>query len=105
MSPASVASRFEELSAGRCGDPFDVLGPHRERGGVVVRVFAPAARRVLLLGGGDALEMTRVHDGGGFEIFLEDRALPLAYRLRIVGPDGEAREVDDPYRFGPVHLR
>ena len=39
----------ELICSARHGDPFSVLGPHADDGGVSIRAFLPAARRVEVL--------------------------------------------------------
>ena len=44
------AADFDLVCQGRHGDPFAVLGPHRDAaGGLVVRAFLPGARAVVVL--------------------------------------------------------
>jgi 1,4-alpha-glucan branching enzyme len=40
---------IEALVLGRRGDPFALLGPHREGGGWAIRAFLPRARVVTAL--------------------------------------------------------
>jgi len=43
-----IAAAFAALAGARHRDPFSVLGPHLEAGGVVVRALNPAARSIEL---------------------------------------------------------
>ncbi len=99
LDPATVAALVEA----RHGDPFAVLGPHAHAEGLVVRVLLPGADAVELLGGdGRVLAgLERRHADGLFEGCLAGVTGRLAYRLRAIR-GGELRELDDPYRFGPV---
>ncbi len=94
------------IVTGRHADPFAVLGPHRVevdgRAALAVRAFLPGAARVRLLNGGAGAgprEMARLHPDGLFEGVVAPPREPLAYRLEVVGGDGRARDVEDPYRF------
>jgi 1,4-alpha-glucan branching enzyme len=95
-------AELEALAHGRCADPFAVLGPHAAAGGVVVRVFAPAAQRVSVIEpDGRATPLRRVHAAGIHAVHLAGRKPPLRYRLRVDAGTGTL-ETEDPYRFGPV---
>jgi 1,4-alpha-glucan branching enzyme len=94
------------LVSATCTDPFGVLGPHGltidDRPAVVVRTLQPAARKVELLVGSQALEMDRCHAAGLFELVQEQADLGTPYRFRTTYPDGHVIETDDPYRYGRV---
>jgi len=87
------------IAEGRHGDPFAVLGPHRVKGGVVIRTLQPGALGVSVLTAAGATDMERVHPDGLFVARLADAE---GYRLRVEWPDGLIQEVIDPYRFGPL---
>ncbi|MDB5886357.1 MAG: glycogen branching enzyme [Polaromonas sp.] len=91
------------ICSARHGDPFSVLGPHAQAGGMSVRAFLPGARQVGVL---DALSarpvgsLARRHGDGFFEAVVD---LPAtAYRLQVEWDNGALAVIDDPYRFGPV---
>jgi 1,4-alpha-glucan branching enzyme len=93
---------IEALVAGRHGDPFAILGPHRIDEGTSIRVFAPAAeeiqvidRKARVLG-----NLNKVHEAGFF-IGIVDVPVEAAYRLRFRRDDAEWEE-GDPYRFPAV---
>src|SRR5438552_18971856 len=91
------------LSAGRNRDPFAVLGPHpHESGrGLIIRTFQPSARAVdVRLGNSEWHAMTRRVPGGVFEVHVPTDVPD--YRLRLTTETGDVRELDDPYRYGPV---
>jgi 1,4-alpha-glucan branching enzyme len=95
------------LAAGRNRDPFAVLGPHLEDGGIVIRAFHPAARliEVRLVATGELRPMTRRGSAGAFEIRLQPQGTEIGvpdYRLRFTFPGDHVVEVDDPYRYGRV---
>lgn len=104
--PPPPAEDLERLLAGELPDPHRVLGAHPATSGgttgVVVRAYHPDASAVdLLLADEAAIAMTPVQ-GGLFAVFLPDRELPLAHRLRFHFAGGDRWERDDPYRFAPT---
>jgi 1,4-alpha-glucan branching enzyme len=97
-------SDIDAIVAGQHGDPFAVLGPHRAGGGYAIRVFAPDADTVEVIGAADAsmlASLQRLHDGGFFAglVAAEGDAGP-AYRLRM-RRGNQQWEAHDPYRFPP----
>ncbi|MGE3842665.1 MAG: 1,4-alpha-glucan branching protein GlgB [Vicinamibacterales bacterium] len=112
MSAVTFASAFEQIAGARHGDPFAVLGPHLEQRDDRVRfvlrtiqVDAEAVDVVRLAGDGqvsDTVPMERVHPCGLFEAQWEDDGERRRYRLRVRSREGDAREIDDPYRFAQV---
>ena len=93
------------IASGRHGDPFGVLGPHRDEaaGGIVVRTRQPAARTVdvRLTTTGELHPMRRRDRNGLFELRLPVDHIP-DYRLRVAYKSGQVLEFDDPYRYGRV---
>ncbi len=86
------------------GNPFAVLGMHRDGAGLVVRAFLPQASRVVAIeaaGGTPVAELERVDPAGFFEGAVAGRTEPFAYRLRLTVGDTTS-DIDDPYRFGNV---
>lgn len=90
------------------GNSFDAhtyFGAHVTRNGVVFRTLAPNAKAVALIWEGgewEPMPMTRIHDGGVYEITVPD-ALPgqmYKYRITPQNPDGETIDHCDPYGFG-----
>jgi 1,4-alpha-glucan branching enzyme len=93
--------QLDALAAGRHGDPFSILGPHRnEDGQRVVRTLQPHAASVALINSRNDVvgEMALIHDGGIFSAALPPRL--RHYRLRVTMPDGHSYDTEDPYRFG-----
>jgi 1,4-alpha-glucan branching enzyme len=89
------------------GDPFSVLGPHRDaHGRCWIRAMLPGAAQVAALDGasGELLGplLPRHHDGV-FEGRLAEGATDAPnYRLQVRWSDGGSTIIDDPYRFPPV---
>jgi 1,4-alpha-glucan branching enzyme len=98
-----VQAAIDALVRGDHGDPFSLLGPHRDGDQLVVRTFQPQAERVWVLDeAGHALaELSREHPSGLFAGGLGKRKQPFVYRLRLEA-GGQTLEVDDPYRFGEI---
>jgi 1,4-alpha-glucan branching enzyme len=96
------AAAIEALAAGRHGDPFAILGPHRSADGLSIRVFAPDADAVDAIGeGGERLAtLEKIHNAGFFVGLI---GAPAAARYRLRFRRAEAGwEGEDPYRFPPV---
>lgn len=92
---------IEALVQARHGDPFALLGPHKVKGGVMLRAFLPWAAAVEVRLHHHSFPLERLHQDGFFEVFLKDADLPLHYEL-IAHHRGGSTTVDDPYRYGPV---
>ncbi len=95
---------------GRCGDPFALLGLHRDADGQAwVRAFLPGADKVAVLGATDGRglgTLLRCHADGLFEgpvaLAAGVPSHPAAYRLQVRWADGSRQTLEDPYRFGPL---
>ncbi len=84
-------------------NPHHVLGAHPADDGVTIRAYRPGATAVRALPeGGDRVELDPARADGIFEGFVRGASLPLAYRLEVEYPDGNAFVLDDPYRFLPT---
>ena len=97
---------LERLVAGQHHDPHHLLGAHPERDSdgrdrVVIRGWRPDAAGMVILLGGQRIDMYRVHPAGVFAGELEGRDVP-DYRLETVYPDGAVVAADDPYRYWPT---
>ncbi|MGH7117558.1 MAG: 1,4-alpha-glucan branching protein GlgB [Acetobacteraceae bacterium] len=91
---------MDALVQGQHGDPFTLLGPHREGERWVIRVLLPGARAVTALtpSGETLAAFRRVHEAGLFEATTGARR---DYRLSIDW-DGVIQETEDPYAFPPL---
>ncbi|MEE3500086.1 1,4-alpha-glucan branching protein GlgB [Acidiphilium acidophilum] len=96
--PAHDDAALDALANGTHGDPFAILGPHRDGEETSVTTFQPGAGSVTLLADGHEIAMTRIHPAGIFRGTLPGSG---AYRLRV-GWDEASREIDDPYRFATL---
>lgn len=89
------------------GDPFGFLGPHAgsKAGHTVVRAFLPQAKSADLIdrtSGKRLAALQATHKDGLFEVQVKIKPQDLDYRLRLHPHDGEAFDIEDPYRFPPV---
>jgi 1,4-alpha-glucan branching enzyme len=92
---------IQALVTGQHGDPFSVLGPHTDDGGMTVRTFLPQAREVGVVPGDGRSPCHRlrsIHEAGLWEARLPDQ-FHLPYRLRLTDHEGRVSEIEDPYRF------
>ncbi|CAH2600331.1 1,4-alpha-glucan branching enzyme [Rhodovastum atsumiense] len=91
------------LVAGRHGDPFAVLGPHRTPAGVALRAFVPGAEEVeaLLPGQRSPVKLQLRHEAGFFEAKLPGNPPDPGYRLRARNAQA-TWEFIDPYAFEPI---
>ncbi|MCC7264620.1 MAG: 1,4-alpha-glucan branching protein GlgB, partial [Candidatus Latescibacteria bacterium] len=94
---------MEQLLAGTHPDPFGVLGMHRDRAGVAVHLFLPAARGVTVVDRQTRQQYpaTRIHPEGLFQARCGDRQEPFAYELEIEEEQGLLQNRRDPYSFWP----
>ena len=81
-------------------DPFAVLGPHGQGAARRVTAFDPGAAAMTAIAGGAGYPLAAVPQAPG--LFSGPVPGDGPYTLHVAGADGSAREMDDPYRFGPV---
>lgn len=98
--------QINDIINSNCKDPFAVLGMHREREGISIRVFRPDAREIAVCKRGKDTEplgtMERIHDHGIFIILLPGQKEFFAYTLTVTRHDNSRVVVIDPYCFLPV---
>ncbi|WP_242149820.1 1,4-alpha-glucan branching protein GlgB [Sphingomonas sp. BAUL-RG-20F-R05-02] len=92
----------QAIVAGTHGDPFAVLGVHREDEAIVARCYIPGAQDVAAFGldGTPLGTLMPTGEGGLFAGPLKLVA-PKPVRYHARNPDGDWW-VDDPYAYGPV---
>ncbi|MBH2019748.1 MAG: 1,4-alpha-glucan branching protein GlgB [Burkholderiales bacterium] len=92
------------ICSARHGDPFSVLGPHAQDGGVSIRAFLPNARQVEVIDAcsGHRLGMLEKHHPDGFFEGVLALPVPAAYGLQVQWDNYQTALIEDPYRFGPV---
>jgi 1,4-alpha-glucan branching enzyme len=84
-------------------DPHAYLGAHAQDGGVVVRAYRPEASSIVVRPEeGAPVALAPAAEPGVFEGFLRGATLPLAYRLEVRYPGGQAYTLADPYSFLPT---
>ena len=96
--------QVEAIVSATHDNPFGFLGMQEDGGAVVVRAFLPDADEVSVVDArtGEAVaKLDRVHPEGFFAGSLKGKRQLFPYRLRATR-DGEAWEIEDPYRFPPV---
>ena len=87
------------------GDPFAILGMHHAGEQLVVRVFRPDARAVIVRRiSGEPREWVahRVHEDGFFEALLEGADERFRYELTFTGHQGQSWTERDPFSFGTI---
>ena len=78
------SASFEALAEARHPDPFGVLGPHVEPGGVVIRAIVPTAESITITRNGSRpVGMVRRHPSGIFEATLSGATEIPEYRRRV----------------------
>jgi len=87
------------LPHGVVGDPFSILGPHRDGDGLVIRTYQPGANAVEIIDAESGVVMANLIELQAPGLFVGHLAAPAAYRLRIQWPNG-LEETEDPYAFG-----
>ena len=100
-----AAHDIDALCSGRHGDPFAVLGPHRDdEGKCWVRTLLPGAASAAAVDlAGEPLAQFKQRDARGlFEARLAKRKADKPYRLHVHWADGHESIIEDPYRFGAV---
>jgi 1,4-alpha-glucan branching enzyme len=90
----------DALMDGTHADPFAILGPHAEKGGVRIAAVFPGAQSVSIITGfAERTDLQREHDGGVFAGLIKKIAADAPYQLEI-SRDGYVWQQEDPYRFG-----
>ena len=94
---------------GEHGDPHTVLGMHEvEQDGkkmVAVRAFLPGAESIVVVDHANKRKkypMELVHQGGFFEVLIEDREEWFRYQLEYTDYSGNTWRNYDPYSFQPT---
>lgn len=98
-----IPEQTADLLAGRCGDPFSVLGRHNADKVDIIRAFYPDAAKVGLVvhrprAGPVARAMRAVDDTG---LFIGTVPKGARYHFKVTWADA-VEETLDPYSFGPL---
>ncbi|MBN2470827.1 MAG: 1,4-alpha-glucan branching protein GlgB [Anaerolineae bacterium] len=98
---------LESLLNGDHGSPFDLLGPHPVpdlKSSTSIRVFRSWARAVTVINSktGTRYPMTRLHEGGFFEVRIRGSWPETRYYLEAETYEGDIEVFEDPYAFEPA---
>ncbi|MEI6351197.1 MAG: 1,4-alpha-glucan branching protein GlgB [Verrucomicrobiota bacterium] len=96
---------LDSLLGAHHGDPFAVLGMHQVGERLVVRVFRPDVRKVVVEAVHDPArryEAALVHECGYFEAHLTDAEERFEYQLRLTSHLGDEWTMHDPYSYGTL---
>jgi 1,4-alpha-glucan branching enzyme len=101
LAQKSLKQAYRLILDGRHHDPFEVLGCHRQGAQWQICALLPGAAQAQVVLGGHREDMQRQPGTDLFTFRLTQRAAPR-YQLRWRPGQGEWRQLDDPYRFGPT---
>jgi 1,4-alpha-glucan branching enzyme len=99
--PRPDAAALAMLQQGACGDPFALLGPHRDRHGDFVRAWLPGARAVAVHARDDGRRLAQLAADAVDGLFAGRLPAAQPYLLEIDWPGG-TQQTEDPYAFGPL---
>jgi 1,4-alpha-glucan branching enzyme len=99
-----MSDELRTFLAGAHSDPFRILGPHRLRDDVVIRVFRPDAREVFveLDKDGSRVPAEKIHGDGLFQAALANIDRDAEYKVHIKRKDGTEITTRDPYSYGVI---
>ncbi|MCK5639324.1 MAG: 1,4-alpha-glucan branching enzyme, partial [Gammaproteobacteria bacterium] len=97
-----IPESIRKILEARHHDPFEVLGRHPNKKGIIIRAFIPDAANAFVEGVEGELAMQRMHDSDLFQ--WSGNASAVADRYRLVRQDahGERHHYYDPYCFPPA---
>ena len=105
MKPVSaktpIGDGLRRLLSGRHHDPFEVLGCHRQGRQWVLRALLPGTAEAEVVVDGVNSPMERLPETDFFTCEVASKNFP-AYQLRWRPGEGDWRQAEDPYRFGPT---
>jgi 1,4-alpha-glucan branching enzyme len=102
-----LQENIRRILAGKCGDPFSILGMHlrkeKNEKGVEVRAFLPEAESAWIVDDetGKEYPMEKIHKNG-FYVLRLIRAEAFPYRIKMRSTDGRMSSLKDPYAFGRI---
>ena len=92
-----MTSALDAIAGAYHADPFSVLGPHIERGRLVIRACLPAAEAVSVVRDGLApVAMTRSHPVGVYEATFPETphaGVDIDYRLKFTDAGGSVAAI------------
>ncbi|MBO4633073.1 MAG: 1,4-alpha-glucan branching protein GlgB [Lentisphaeria bacterium] len=90
-----------QILEGSCRNPHEFLGMHQVSGGVIVRVYDPAAELITVIAGKNRYPMLKVDDRGIFSCFFGKKKDLFAYKIEKKYADSKFTSAD-PYCFLPT---
>jgi 1,4-alpha-glucan branching enzyme len=100
--PSLSSVELRRLVSLKLHDPYQILGPHLEDRGLVIRAFRPDAKSIDVMIGSRRTPMQRIHEDGVFAVLLPGVNEVPTYRLRITTQSGQTITTRDPYSFLPT---
>ncbi len=101
LDPNEIAA----LLYGAHSDPFRVLGPHRAGDDLVIRIFRPEAKEIVIISA-DHPEQTfpaeRLHIEGLYQATIPGETRAFSYLVKVIAFDGSEQTARDPYSYGPI---
>ena len=99
-----MTDELRTFLSGAHADPFRLLGPHRVGKDVIIRVFRPDAREVLIKIDGDdkIIPAEKIHGDGLFQAALQNCQRDFTYKLQIKRWDDTEQITRDPYSYGVI---
>ena len=88
---------------GKILNAYEYLGCHMTKGGAIFRTFAPAAKRIAVVGEFNEwkeTEMNKIYDGNFWECHVPNAKKGEMYKYRIYTRKGNIVEHCDPYGYG-----
>ncbi len=103
-NPVPADNALQSFLALSHRDPHSFLGFHRQKNGILVRVYRPDAVDISILpeGKGKEVFLTQVHPSGLFEILLPETTPVLPYQVKVQYSDKKVFTYWDPYSFWPT---
>ena len=110
MKPFEVAGlppdEVNSFLSGTHADPFRILGPHRLKDDLVIRVFRPDAQKIDIVfnrqSNEEQIAAERIHRDGFFQATIPNATRDLDYRIRLTRGDASQQIARDPYQYGPM---
>jgi 1,4-alpha-glucan branching enzyme len=102
-----LQENIRQIVAGKCGDPFSVLGMHRKKDKyetiLEVRAFLPEAEEAWIVDDetGKQYPMEKAHKQG-FYLLRQERGKVFPYHIKMRISGGGIAEIKDPYSFGRI---
>src|ERR1700747_896056 len=100
MKPFEVSGlppdELNSFLSGTHSDPFRILGPHRAKDDLVIRVFRADAKKIADVQKGQTIETEKIHRDGFFQATVPNATRDLDYRIRLTNWDESQQTIRDP---------